>query len=198
MRARAARTGLELCVPVQGHACRRATRPRRATRTHAGVGPPGRGPRREGLRAGRGWEKMERREERGSSPKGLTNSSNCSPGSNLRQVERWREVEEREREVVARERENEGESGEGRIGEGVGLGHAPRAGSSHATGRAGLRARPTTLYSLSPASNRDQSANRKPKLDECTIRHNITQNIYASARCNNNINLGFVYTRYRH
>jgi hypothetical protein len=54
---------------------------------------------------------MERREERGSSPHGSTNDSNRSPGSNLGQGERWREMEEREREVAARERENEGERG---------------------------------------------------------------------------------------
>jgi hypothetical protein len=65
----------------------------------------------EELRAGRGREKMERREERGSSPHGSTNDSNRSPGSNLGQGERWREMEEREREVAARERENEGERG---------------------------------------------------------------------------------------
>ena len=57
-------------------------------------------------------------------------------------------MEEREREVAVRERENEGEGAH--IG-GVGPGHAPRAGS----GRAGPQVRPTTPYSLSPASNRD-------------------------------------------
>jgi hypothetical protein len=52
----------------------------------------GRGSTREGEREGR--------EER--------DDNNRSPGSNLGQGERWREVEEREREVTVRERENEG------------------------------------------------------------------------------------------
>jgi hypothetical protein len=56
---------------------------------------------RQGLRAERGREKRERREERGSSPQGSTNGSNRSPGSNLGQGE----VEEKE--VVALERKNE-------------------------------------------------------------------------------------------
>jgi hypothetical protein len=43
------------------------------------------------------------------------------------------------------------------------------------------RARPTSRYLISPASNQDQSKNRTPKLDERTPRHNIRQNKYASA-----------------
>jgi hypothetical protein len=65
-------------------------------RGHTGVGQ---GPHRsrvgEAARTGRGREKRERREERGSSPRGLMNGSNRSLGSNLGQKERWREVEER-------------------------------------------------------------------------------------------------------
>jgi hypothetical protein len=49
-------------------------------------GPP------RGLRVGRGKGKTERREERGSSPRGSTIGGNRSPGSNLGQGE----VEERE------------------------------------------------------------------------------------------------------
>jgi hypothetical protein len=50
-----------------------------------------------GPHAGRGREKREMREERGSSPQGSTDGSKRSPGSNLGQGERWREVEERGR-----------------------------------------------------------------------------------------------------
>jgi hypothetical protein len=57
-------------------------------------------------------------------------------------------------------------------------GHAPRAGLGHAMGRARPRAGLTTLYSILPASNQDQTANRKPKLDERTPRHKIRQNKY--------------------
>jgi hypothetical protein len=57
-----------------------------------------------------------------------------------------REVEERE--VTAREREIEGEGAH--RGDGA-PGHAPKARLGHATGRVG----PTTLYLLSPSSNRD-------------------------------------------
>jgi hypothetical protein len=52
---------------------------------------------------GRGREKRERREGRGSSPRASTIGGNRSPGSNLGQGE----VEERE--VGARERKNEGQ-----------------------------------------------------------------------------------------
>jgi hypothetical protein len=66
----------------------------------------------------------------------------------------------------AREREN---VGRGRTWERVGApGHAPRAG-------------PTSLYTILHSSNQDQSTNQKLKLDECTTRHNIRQNSYASS-----------------
>jgi hypothetical protein len=58
--------------------------------------------------------------ERGELTTGSTDGSNRSPGSNLGQEERWREVEERE--VATRERETEGAQGE------VGPGRAPKAG----------------------------------------------------------------------
>jgi hypothetical protein len=79
----------------------------------------------------------------------------------------------------------------------MGKGRAHGAPGPRAQGRAGPRAGPTSLYSISPTSNQDYSVNRKPKLDERTPRHNITQNKYALARCNNKIDLGFCYTRYR-
>jgi hypothetical protein len=56
---------------------------------------------------------------------GSTNGSNRSPGSTLRQGERWREAEEGEGGYFAWERENEGEGVHGGHGR---LGHAPRAG----------------------------------------------------------------------
>jgi hypothetical protein len=75
-----------------------------------------------------------------------------------------------EREVTARERENEGEEGAHREGWGT---------SACAQGRVGSWAGLTTLYSISPATNRYYSVNQKPKLDERTPRHNIRQNKYA-------------------
>jgi hypothetical protein len=98
---------------------------------------------------GDGGGKRERREERGSSPRGSTIGDNRSPGSNLGQGE----VEEREREVAARKRENEGRGLGARLGQG---------GPCHGPG-ARPWAEPTTHCSLSPASNRGQSANQKPK-----------------------------------
>jgi hypothetical protein len=67
-----------------------------------------------------------------------------------------------------------------------------------AQARAGPRAWPTSHYSISPTSNQDHFANRKPKLDERTPRHNMRQNKYALPCCNNNINIGLGYTRYIH
>jgi hypothetical protein len=52
---------------------------------------------------------------------------------------------------------------------------------ARAKGWAGPRAGPTSLYMIPFASNQDQSANRKPKLDKRMPRHNIRQNSYASA-----------------
>jgi hypothetical protein len=49
------------------------------------------------------------RGDRGDLTTGSMDDNNGSPGSNLGQGERWREVEERVREVAACERENEGE-----------------------------------------------------------------------------------------
>jgi hypothetical protein len=92
----------------------------------------------------RGWR-------RGELTTGSTESSNRSPGSNLGQGDRWREVEEREREVTMRERENEGE--------GAHIGELGRLGACLGPGWATPRAGLITLYSLLHASNRDQCAN---------------------------------------
>jgi hypothetical protein len=66
--------------------------------------------------------------------------------------------------------------GKRECGEGAQMG-----GGRGAWARAQGQARPTSFYSISPASNQDQSTNRKPELDERAPRHNIRQNKYAPA-----------------
>jgi hypothetical protein len=110
--------------PRQGFASQRATATPGCGRAGAGAAQGHRG----GLHAGRGKEKRERREERGSSPQGSTIGSNRSPGSNLGQGE----VEERE--VAAHERKNE-EEGWGAHRGGGARARAPRPGG-RAMGRA--------------------------------------------------------------
>jgi hypothetical protein len=70
--------------PSVGAAHRRRATPGMGA-SGAVVAGQGRGTRRGGLRAGRGKGKRERREERGSSPRGSTIGDNRSPGSNLGQ-----------------------------------------------------------------------------------------------------------------
>jgi hypothetical protein len=106
-----------------------------------------------------------------------TNDSNRSPGSTLRKGESGREVEEGEGGYFAREREW---ARGARMGEGRGA-WATRLGPGWATPWAGLDRGADSLYSILRASNHDHSANRKPKLDECTPRHNIRQNKYYPA-----------------
>jgi hypothetical protein len=141
-----------------------------AGRGHAraeGRAQPGRPRKSRACAGGRGGERGGRRGELAT---GLTDGSNRSPGSTLGQGERWGEVEEREGGYCVGKRKwgRERAWGAG----------APRP---RAQGRAGPWFGPTSLNSISPASNQDHSANRTPKLDEHTPRHNIRQNKYASA-----------------
>jgi hypothetical protein len=105
-------------------------------------------------------ERGGRREERGSSPRGSTDGNNRSPGSTLGQGERWKRG--RGRLLCAGKREW------ARGAHGGGWGAWARAQR-----QAGLRAEPTSLYSISPASNQDQSTIRTLKLDEPMPRLNI-------------------------
>jgi hypothetical protein len=95
---------------------------------------------------------------------------NRSPGSTLGQGESERERWKIEREVTLRRKE--------RMGEGRDT-WTTRPGPGWASPWAGLDYGDDSLYSISPASNQVYSANKKPKLDERTPRHNIRQNKYA-------------------
>jgi hypothetical protein len=124
---------------------------------------------------GGGREEREGREERGSSPQGSTDGSNCSPGTQTR---------------VGREGGREEEEGEGGYslpsswvlgkmsGEGVRMGGkvgwaTPRAGTLAGPAGQGQERCTTTRSRL--LSNQNHSMNQKPKLNECTPRHNIRQ-----------------------